>query len=352
MSRNKYWRTSSLKAFLPHQKVIDQGTSMKRRQFIQYAGFGGVGLFAGLGEDAFALRRPADPTSNAEMLEDRFENLQSFEFETVQIDRQGQEIDRQSRQARFFTVDLGNQTLLEMVAVSSGRFLMGATDGEKYSALREGPQHLVDVQPFFMGKYPVTQAQWGAVAALPKVNRDLDAHPSHFKGDRLPVESVSWLNAMEFCDRLSNLTGVSYRLPSEAEWEYACRAGSNTPFAYGETLTSQVANYGSEYAYAAEPVGDYRQATTPVGQFVPNALGLSDMHGNVWEWCADRWHETYAGAPSDGKAWLKGGNADWRSLRGGGWSDYPSRSRSAQRSGYPAEGLNRIIGFRVCTALA
>jgi formylglycine-generating enzyme required for sulfatase activity len=325
---------------------------MKRRQFIQYAGVGGIGLFAGLDKGAFALRRPADRDSNAGILEDRFENLQSFEFETVQIDRKGREIDRQSRQARFFTVALGNQALLDMVAVNSGNFLMGAAHGEKYAIDREYPQHRVDVQPFFMGKYPITQAQWQAVSALPKVNRDLVSYPSHFKGEHLPVESVSWLNAMEFCDRLSNFTGVSYRLPSEAEWEYACRAGSNTPFAYGETLTSQVANYGSEYAYAAEPVGDYRQATTPVGQFVPNALGLSDMHGNVWEWCADRWHETYAGAPSDGKAWLKGGNSDWRSLRGGGWSDYPSRSRSAQRSGYPAEGLNRIIGFRVCTALA
>lgn len=325
---------------------------MKRRQLIQYAGIGGIGLFAGLGEGAFALRRPADKASNAGMLKDRFGNLQSFEFEIVQIDRQGQEIDRQFRQARFFTVDLGNQVLLDMVAVNSGNFLMGATNGEKYATGREFPQHRVDVQPFFIGKYPITQAQWQAVAAFPKVNRDLDAHPSHFRGDRLPVESVSWLNAMEFCDRLSNFTGVSYRLPSEAEWEYACRAGTETPFAYGETITSQVANYGSEYAYAAESVGEYRQATTPVGQFLPNGFGLHDMHGNVWEWCADLWHDSYAGAPTDSRAWLQGGNSDWRSLRGGGWSDYPSRSRSAQRSGYPVDGLNRIIGFRVCTALA
>jgi formylglycine-generating enzyme required for sulfatase activity len=325
---------------------------MKRRQLIQYAGIGGIGLFAGLGERAFATKLPADRTSNSGSLKDRFENLQSFDFEAVQIDRQGREIDRQSRQAQFFTVDLGKQALLEMVAIDSGRFTMGATNGEKYATDREGPQHRVDVQPFFIGKYPITQAQWQAVAILPKVNRDLDARPSHFKGDRLPVESVSWLNAIEFCDRLSNFTGVSYRLPSEAEWEYACRAGTDTPFAYGETITSQVANYGSEYAYAAESVGEYRQTTTPVGQFSPNGFGLHDMHGNVWEWCADLWHDSYAGAPTDSRAWVQGGNANWRALRGGGWSDYPSQSRSAQRSGYPVDGLNRIIGFRVCTALA
>jgi formylglycine-generating enzyme required for sulfatase activity len=324
---------------------------MKRRRFIQYAGFGGVGLLAGFSERALAVKSPAERIPNAGSWEDRFKDLQSFDFETVQIDRQGQEIDRQSRQAQFFTIDLGNNTLLEMVAVNPGGFLMGATNGEKYASEREGPQHRVDVRPFFMGKYPITQAQWQAVAALSKVNRDLVVQPSHFKGDRLPVESVSWLNAIEFCDRLSTFAGVSYRLPSEAEWEYACRAGTSTPFSYGETLTSQVANYGSEYAYAAEPVGEYRQSTTPVGQFSPNGFGLSDMHGNVWEWCADRWHNNYAGAPTDSCVWLNGGNEDWRSLRGGGWSDYPSRSRSAQRSGYPADGLNRIIGFRVCAAL-
>jgi formylglycine-generating enzyme required for sulfatase activity len=325
---------------------------MKRRQLIQYAGIGGIGLFAGLSERALALRLPAGQTSHPGSLEDRFANLQSFDFETVQIDRQGQEIDRQSRQAQFFTVDLGNQALLEMVAVNSGSFVMGAPNGEKYATGREGPQHRVDVQPFFIGKYPITQIQWQAVAALPKVNQDLVARPSHFNGDYLPVESISWLNAMEFCDRLSNFTSISYRLPSEAEWEYACRAGTNTPFAYGETITSQVANYGSKYAYAAESLGEYRQATTPVGQFSANGFGLHDMHGNVWEWCADLWHDDYAGAPTDSRAWLNGGNSTWRSLRGGGWSDYPSRSRSAQRSGYPIDGLNRIIGFRVCTALA
>jgi formylglycine-generating enzyme required for sulfatase activity len=324
---------------------------MKRRQFIQCAGFGGVGLLAGFSERTIATRSPIDRTSNVGG-EDRFKDLQSFDFETVHLNRQGQAIERQLRQAQFFAVDLGNNILLETIAVNSGRFLMGAHSGEKYAKAREGPQHRVDVQPFSIGKYPITQAQWQAVAALPKVNRDLVANPSYFKGDRLPVESVSWLDAIEFCDRLSKLTDMSYRLPSEVEWEYACRAGTSTPFSYGATLTSQVANYSSEYAYAAEPVGDYRRATTPVGQFAPNGFGLADMHGNVWEWCADLWHDSYAGAPTDSRAWLKGGNADWRSLRGGSWADYPSRSRSAQRSGYPADGLNRIIGFRVCTALA
>jgi len=322
---------------------------MKRRRLIQYAGLGGVGLVTGVGSRALAAVISApNPTVG------RLDNLQSFNFEVVRISQQGQEIDRRLRQAQFFAVELAAEreasTPLEMVAVGGGRFVMGAPDAEKFSATHETPQHRVTVQPFFMGKYPVTQAQWRAVAALPRVNRDLNPNPTHFKGDDLPVESVSWLDAVEFGDRLSHLTGKVYRLPSEAEWEYACRAGTTTPFHYGKTITGQLANYGSAYTYAAETAGEYRQSTTPVGSFSPNAFGLYDMHGNVWEWCADHWHDGYAGAPTDGQAWVSGGNGEWRSLRGGGWADYPSRSRSAHRSGYPVESLNRMIGFRVCSA--
>ena len=169
------------------------------------------------------------------------------------------------------------------------------------------------IQPFCLGKYAVTQAQWRAIAALPQINRELNPDPSGFKGDNRPVEWVSWLEAVECCDRLSRQTGRSYRLPSEAEWEYACRAGTTTPFHFGETMTTELANYCGEDrdiggrlykgAYGVGPQGAYRQETTAVGSFaVANAFGLFDMHGNVWEWCLDHWHENYQGAPTDGSA--------------------------------------------------
>lgn len=318
---------------------------MKRRQLIQYAGLGGLGLFAGVGNKALSSVITPDQSSS-----NLFEGFQSFNFDYIKINQQGQEIDRHFHQAHYFTADLGNYAFLEMVAVVGGRFVMGAPDAEKFSSPSESPQHQVSVPPFFMSRYPVTQSQWRAVATLPKVNRDLVAAPAYFKGDALPVESVSWLDTVEFCDRVSQHTGSTYRLPSEAEWEYACRAGTTTPFHYGKTITSEFANYGATYTYASEAEGNYRQSTTPVGSFAPNAFGLHDMHGNVWEWCADHWHDDYTNAPKDNRAWVNGGNKEWRSLRGGGWADYPSQIRSARRSGYPADSLNRMIGFRVCSA--
>jgi formylglycine-generating enzyme required for sulfatase activity len=162
----------------------------------------------------------------------------------------------------------------------------------------EGPQHRVTIQSFWMGKYPITQRQWQAV---------MGENPSYFKGDNRPVENVSWEDVVAFCQRLSEKTGKTYRLPSEAEWEYACRAGTTTPFYFGETITTDLVNYHGEYPYAAAPEGVYREETTEVGIFPPNAFGLYDMHGNVWEWCADPWHDNYNGAPTDGSVWQEGG---------------------------------------------
>ena len=157
---------------------------------------------------------------------------------------------------------------------------------------------------------------------------------------------MSWHDAVEFCARLSKLRGREYRLPSEAEWEYACRAGKRTPFYFGETITGELANYNASYTYADEPKGQYRVETTPVGQFPPNAFGLYDMHGNVWEWCADTWHDNYEGAPSDGSAWL-GSDNDYQVLRGGSWNDIPNSCRSARRLRY-GRGYNyQDRGFRV-----
>ncbi|MEO0968614.1 MAG: formylglycine-generating enzyme family protein [Cyanobacteria bacterium J06639_18] len=193
------------------------------------------------------------------------------------------------------------------------------------------------LKSFFMGKYPVTQAQWKAVAALPQVRRDLKTQPSHFKGNNLPAEQVSWNDAVEFCARLSNYTGREYRLSSEAEWEYACRAGTTTPFHFGETITPELVNYNQSI-----------NKTTPVGQFLPNAFGLYDMHGNVWEWCQDSWDENYNRAPTDGSDWINNNNR-YRCLRGGSWGDNSELCRSASRSfdNWGARGNGLDVGFRV-----
>jgi formylglycine-generating enzyme required for sulfatase activity len=240
-----------------------------------------------------------------------------------------------------------------MVAIPEGRFVMGSPEDEPQRSRSESPQHTVTLKSFFLGKYPVTQAQWKAVAALPQVNRELDPKPSHFKSANRPVEQVSCYEAVEFCSRLSQKTGRQYRLPSEAEWEYACRAGTMTPFHFGETITPELANYNGNDTYGAGVKGDYRKETTPVGSFgVANAFGLYDMHGNVWEWCADQWHGNYEGAPTDGRVWLDDNDNQRHVLRGGSWLGNPRYCRSASRHYIDAVYGYNYVGFRVVCAAA
>ncbi len=276
------------------------------------------------------------------------DQLRPFEFETVTVDRQGEIVQRSPQQAFYFVEPLGEPApALEMVAIPGGYFRMGSPKKEPERYDNESPQHPVTVQPFFLSKYPITQAQWQFVAALPEAERSLKAQPSHFKGHNRPVEQVSWEDAAEFCARLSQHTGRDYRLPTEAEWEYACRAGTHTPFSFGETITSDLANYDGTYTYADEPAGEHRNQTTDVGLFPPNEFGLCDMHGNVWEWCLDHWHQNYEGAPSDGSAWLSDEGKALRVLRGGSWSDYPRNCRSACRNYSYLDDRYNGIGFRV-----
>ncbi|MDB9348739.1 SUMF1/EgtB/PvdO family nonheme iron enzyme, partial [Nodularia spumigena] len=160
-----------------------------------------------------------------------------------------------------FTEDLGHGVKLEMVKIIGDTFTMGASKKEERSSDDERPEHQVTVPSFYMGRYLVTQAQWARVAAsFPQIKRKLEIRPSHFKGDdNLPVESISWYDAFEFCKRLSQKTGRDYRLPSEAEWEYACRAGTVTHFHFGDIITTEVANYDGNYTYGNSPKGQYRQ---------------------------------------------------------------------------------------------
>ena len=271
---------------------------------------------------------------------------------------------RHEGEMRFYIEALEGDLGIEMVEIPGGSFLMGSPEDEPERSNDKGPQHEVTVPRFFMGRYPITQAQWKFVAGLTQVNRELKRDPSSFKGSDRPVEQVSWYDAVEFCDRLAVLSDRAYRLPSEAEWEYACRAGTQTPFYYGKTLTTDLANYNGNFTYDGGPKGEYRKETTPVGQFPANAFGLHDMHGNVDEWCQDPWHDGYGGAPTDGSAWLDSEEESDRRdaeesdlynkkrvIRGSSWNDAPQNCRSAFRSWFSPGFDGSVLGFRVvCVA--
>jgi formylglycine-generating enzyme required for sulfatase activity len=273
-----------------------------------------------------------------------------------------------------FTEELANGITLEMIAIPGGSFTMGVSQTEEGSRDLERPQHRVKIQPFLIGKYTITQSQWKAVAKLPKIQFDLNPDPSYFKKNYFftninrPVEQVSWYDTVEFCARLSKKTGHNYRLPSEAEWEYACRAGTTTPFYFGRIITTNQVNYRGNYSDGNLPKGQYREQTTDVGSFPPNAFGLYDMHGNVWEWCADPFHDSYHGAPTDGSVWDENTNNNryqnyinllikskndkrTRLLRGGAWLNYSDHCRAACRNNYSPDTRNFIIGFRVVCAV-
>jgi formylglycine-generating enzyme required for sulfatase activity len=274
--------------------------------------------------------------------------LEGFNFQVKTVDSQGRSISCVPTKAQFFNEDLGNDVFLPMVCLEEGTFLMGSPENEASREIHESPQHSVTVKSFCLSRFPITQAQWQAIAHLPQINRPLNPDPSNFKGTDLPVEQVSWHDAVEFCARLAQLTGRDYRLPSEAQWEYACRAGETTPFHFGETLTSDLANYDGSYTYSSEAEGQYRQRTTPIGSFaIANAFGLCDLHGNVWEWCADSWHENYRDAPRDGSIWQTEIFDSRRVLRGGSWYCLPSLCRSAQRHWDRADHGGSGTSFRV-----
>jgi len=252
-----------------------------------------------------------------------------FECEVVTVDAEGEITNHRPHKA-VQRIEQVKKVSLDRVYIPGGTFTMGSPEGE--GSDREKPQHQVTVQPFYMGKYPVTQAQWQAV---------MGKNPSRFKrtwfrrNKNHPVEQVSWYDAVAFCQQLSALTGQTYRLPSEAEWEYACRAATTTPFCFGETITSDLANSGFS-----------RKKTTKVGKFPPNAFALYDMHGNVWEWCADKWHANYKDAPTDGSVWETDGKND-RVLRGGSWHTKPAFSNAAYRNWGTPDFRSYSIGFRV-----
>jgi formylglycine-generating enzyme required for sulfatase activity len=223
----------------------------------------------------------------------------------------------------------------EMVVVPGGSFLMGADPFSNLTSPIESPQHRVQIQSFAIGKYEVTQEQWYAV---------MGSNPSQNKGRTLPVQQVTWNEVQQFIAKLNLKTGQKYRLPSEAEWEYAARAGTTTEWSFG----NNVLRLGN-YAWYDGNSGSKSQA---VGQKLPNAFGLFDMQGNLWEWTQDCWHDNYAGAPTDGSAWTTGCTDNSRVLRGGSWNQPPADLRSARRFWYtPDDRFYIDFGFRLARDL-
>jgi formylglycine-generating enzyme required for sulfatase activity len=235
-----------------------------------------------------------------------------------------------------------------LTVVPAGGFVMGSPANEAGRKKSEGPPHRVRIAASLaVGKYPVTFREWEAFAG--RTQSAYRPPENGWGGGERPVINVSWSDALAYCEWLSISTGHVYRLLSEAEWEYCCRAGATTRYAYGQTISSEQANFNASAHPVAGSKNTFRSRTTPVGQFEPNAFGLADMHGNVSEWTQDSWYDDYTGAPNDGRPW--NGLGARHVLRGGSWYDFPQDLRSAHRAWAVPSERSSNIGFRVCRAL-
>lgn len=263
--------------------------------------------------------------------------LRPWNFETVKVNSRGEIVKHETKQAKCFSIDLGNDIDLEMVKIPGGSFVMGSPVDEIDRA-RDEIQYRVNVRGFYLGKYQITQAQWQAIVGN---------NPSKFKKEgKYPVERVSWYDSQDFCRRLSQQTGLSFRLPTETQWEYACRAGTKTPFYFGETLNIEIANYNGNYTYGFGKIETDRGEPTAVGSFPANAFGLYDLHGNLWEWCEDDDGCNNSSTPRDRVELENPGKV----IRGGSWFDDPASCRCASRLSYHPSLSNHCVGFRVVLA--
>lgn len=262
--------------------------------------------------------------------------MESIDFETPTLNEKGELIARTRHIAEQFTEDLGDGLCLDLIVIPAGMFRMGSLPNT--GSPDEYPQHFVTIKSFMLGKFLITQGQWKAIMGkLP---------PCRFKGDELPVDRVSWEDAQAFCQRLSKKTRRAYRLPSESEWEYACRAGTTSPFSLGETITIEVARFNGGHTFREEPRGNYPHVTSVGGTFPPNPFGLYDMHGNLWEWCADNWLDDYSSSPRDNSSY-QNKDSRYRVARGGSWHEPPGLCRSAARLKVLQTDADEVMGFRV-----
>jgi formylglycine-generating enzyme required for sulfatase activity len=235
----------------------------------------------------------------------------------------------------------------QMVVISAGEFTMGSPPSEQHRGAES--QHRVTIaSPFAVSKFEITFDEWDSCLRGGGCG-SYRPDDEHWGRGKRPVMNISWENAKAYVDWLSRKTGKNYRLLSEAEWEYAARAGTTTPFAHGDALSPGKANYDGSVD-GTGPSDVNRRKTMPVGSFPPNRFGLHDMHGNVSEWVEDCWHEDYNGAPTDGSAWLDG-NCDGHVVRGGSWEDYQGDLRSAARTGGAKDDQFYTDGLRVARSL-
>ncbi len=240
--------------------------------------------------------------------------------------------------SKEISVDLGKGIKMQMILIPAGEFIMGSPSSEKERDNNEAQHKVRITKPFYLAKYEVTQEQWEAV---------MGNNPSHFKGARNPVERVSWNDCQNFIEKLNRIVpGDGFRLPTEAEWEYAARAGTTTPFHYGNSLSSNQANFRGNYPYGGASKGPDRGKTLPVGTFSPNSFGLYDIHGNVYEWCSDWYDKNYYNNSPVNDPKGPGSGSEGRVLRGGSWVGYAGFCRSAVRNWtYPDYG-DDFFGFR------
>jgi formylglycine-generating enzyme required for sulfatase activity len=293
-------------------------------------------------------------------------HFETFQFTVATLDSSGTMKGGMQREGKLFREELGDSESLEMVELPSGNFWMGAPGNEFAQVLKELqkiglpsrqahevaqseiPQGQVQVVSFYLSRREVTQAQWAQVADWPRVHIELNSEPSFFRGKDRPVEQISWEEAIEFCDRLSARTGRPYRLPSEAEWEFACRGGTLTPYHFGETISSSAANFDATFPWGRAKSEQRRQQTLDSGSTgAANSFGLLDMHGNVQEWCMDPWHPNYQGSPSGASVWEKDGDPQFRIVRGGSYLSAAAFCRSASRTKNEYTRRFSDTGFRV-----
>jgi eukaryotic-like serine/threonine-protein kinase len=328
--------------------VLTRGllTPIDRATFLKSIGLGGLGLMSLL--SIFKLRQHSAPQANPIQLprlrSSSISQPTTIPLISVKLNDRGDVIDRPKCQGEIFQEELGDGIFLTMVKIPAGEFMMGSPAHEEGREPHEHPLHIVNIPEFYLGQTQVTQAQWAAIVK--------DKSVGSSGNSQLPVHSINWLDAVAFCDRLSQKTGRKYRLPSESEWEYACRAGTTTPFTYGDTIVPAIVNHNGEQPYSRAPTGGFREQATPAATFPPNQFGLYDMHGNLWEWCLDEWFDNYDGAPSDGSA---RGDIDVRDgqqhrvVRGGSWFSYGRICRAASRNGLFASFRHQHYGLRVLT---
>jgi eukaryotic-like serine/threonine-protein kinase len=350
MERGSVTENQSNLQLLPSQKLasIFDRVSVNRSTFLKLIGLGSLGaigsfLIAKTMQSSESELDPNRRINSGDM--PTIDRLASIKVTSIKLNNHGDIIDRPQSHSSIFQEELGHGVFLTMVQIPPGTFMMGTPDREEGQEINEQPEHLVNIPGFYLGQTPVTQAQWAEIFPDKSVGSSGDS--------QLPVSDISWLDAIEFCELLSTKTGRTYRLPSESEWEYACRATTTNPFAYGDTISPSIVNYDATSPYGKAAKGLCRGKSTAVAIFPPNLFGLYDMHGNLWEWCLDEWFDNYQDAPTNGSA---RGDLETRDeqrsrvVRGGSWFSYAQRCRAASRSSLFSSFRDTHYGFRVvCT---